>query len=84
MLVFVGYTVAMRHVPARLTPLPQFAVMSIRREHCNAALRGGRNFLYRFAILDERTLPWVAVVVLATGIGAYLGYNARSPSMARC
>jgi drug/metabolite transporter (DMT)-like permease len=25
--------------------------------------------------LDARTLPWIAVVVLATGIGAFLGYN---------
>ena len=29
MLVFVGYTVAMRRVPARLTPMPQFAVMAV-------------------------------------------------------
>ena len=26
-------------------------------------------------VIDERTLPWIAVVVLATGIGAFLGYN---------
>jgi drug/metabolite transporter (DMT)-like permease len=25
--------------------------------------------------LHERTLPWVAALVLLTGIGAYLGYN---------
>jgi drug/metabolite transporter (DMT)-like permease len=73
MLVFVGYTVAMRRVPARLTPMAQFAV-------------GGASIaMLPFAaseivstglpIIDERTLPWIAVVVLATGIGAYLGYN---------
>jgi drug/metabolite transporter (DMT)-like permease len=26
-------------------------------------------------VIDGRTLPWIAMVVLATGIGAYLGYN---------
>jgi drug/metabolite transporter (DMT)-like permease len=75
MLVFVGYTVAMRHVPARLTPLPQFAVMSIGASIAMLPFAAGETFSIGLPILDERTLPWVAVVVLATGIGAYLGYN---------
>jgi drug/metabolite transporter (DMT)-like permease len=76
MLVFVGYTVAMRRVPATLTTMPQYVVMSIATTLT----------LLPFAIAevaaagalpapDMRTLVWLAVVVLATGIGAFLGYN---------
>lgn len=75
MLVFVGYTVAMRRVSAALTAMPQFAVM------CASATL----VLLPFALvevtagglpaIDEGTLAWLAVVVLATGIGAFLGYN---------
>jgi drug/metabolite transporter (DMT)-like permease len=75
MLVFVGYTVALRRVAAMLTSMPQFSVMCL----------GATLVLLPFAAievaatglpqLDERTLPWIAVVVLATGIGAFLGYN---------
>jgi drug/metabolite transporter (DMT)-like permease len=75
MLVFVGYTVAMRRVPPTLTAMPQFAVMGA----------GATAALLPFALLevaasglprpDERLLGWLAAVVLATGIGAFLGYN---------
>ncbi len=75
MVVFVGYTVAMRRVPARLTPLPQFAVMSIGASIAILPFAAGEIVSTELPIFDERTLPWIAVVVLATGIGAYLGYN---------
>jgi len=75
MLVFVGYTVAVRRLPAGLTAMPQFAVMSV----------GATAALLPFALaevagnglpmLDGRTLAWIVTVVLATGIGAFLGYN---------
>ena len=75
MLVFVAYTVAMRRVPAALTAMPQFAVMCA----------GATFVLLPFALveviggglpaIDEKTVVWLAVVVLATGIGAFFGYN---------
>ena len=75
MLVFVAYTVAMRRVPSTLTAMPQFAVMSL----------GAALVLLPFATVEvianglpaihEHALPWLATVVLATGIGAFLGYN---------
>jgi drug/metabolite transporter (DMT)-like permease len=75
MLVFVGYTVAMRRMPGTLTAMPQFAVMSA----------GATAVLLPFALVevaadglpavDARTFVWLVVVVLATGIGAFLGYN---------
>ena len=75
MFVFVGYTVAMRLVPARLTPLPQFAVMSVGASIAILPFAASEIVSMGLPIFDERTLPWIAVVVLATGIGAYLGYN---------
>jgi drug/metabolite transporter (DMT)-like permease len=75
MLVFVGYTVAMRRVPARLTPLPQFAVMSAGASLAVLPFAAGEIVSMGLPVFDGRTLPWLAVVVLATGIGAYLGYN---------
>lgn len=75
MLVFVGYTVAMRRVPARLTPLPQFAVMSAGASIAMLPFAASEILSLGLPIFDQRTLPWIAVVVLATGIGAYLGYN---------
>lgn len=75
MLVFVGYTVAMRRVPSTLTALPQFAAMCL----------GASLALLPFAVremlsagmpeVNAQSLPWLAAVVLATGIGAFLGYN---------
>jgi drug/metabolite transporter (DMT)-like permease len=75
MLVFVGYTVAMRRVPSRLTPLPQFAVMSVGASLAMLPFAATEIFSTGLPVIDGRTLPWIAVVVLATGIGAYLGYN---------
>lgn len=75
MLVFVGYTVAMRRVPARLTPMSQFAVMSAGASIAVLPFAAGEILSSGFPILDPRAIPWMAVVVLATGIGAYLGYN---------
>ncbi len=75
MLVFVGYTVAMRRVPARLTPMPQFTVMAIGASIAVLPFAASEIASAGLPIIDGRTLPWIAVVVLATGIGAYLGYN---------
>jgi drug/metabolite transporter (DMT)-like permease len=75
MLVFVGYTVAMRRVPARLTPMPQFAVMALGASIAILPFAASEVASVGFPIIDERAAPWIAVVVLATGIGAYLGYN---------
>lgn len=75
MLVFVGYTVAMRRVPARLTPMPQFAVMSVGASIAILPFAVSEIVSTGLPVIDARTLPWIAVVVLATGIGAYLGYN---------
>ena len=75
MLVFVGYTVAMRRVPARLTPMPQFAVMTVGASIAILPFAVSEIVSTGFPVIDARTLPWIPVVVLATGIGAYLGYN---------
>lgn len=75
MLVFVGYTVAMRRVPTRLTPMPQFVVMSVGASIAVLPFAASEIVSTGLPVIDERTLPWMAVVVLATGIGAYLGYN---------
>ncbi len=75
MLVFVGYTVAMRRVPARLTPMPQFAVMSVGASIAILPFAVSEIVSTGLPVIDAWTLPWIAVVVFATGIGAYLGYN---------
>jgi len=75
MLVFVGYTVTMRRVPARLTPLPQFAVMSVGASIAVLPFAAAEIASTGLPVIDGQTLPWIAAVVLATGIGAYLGYN---------
>jgi drug/metabolite transporter (DMT)-like permease len=75
MLVFVGYTVAMRRVPATLTSMPQFTVMSLGATLALLPFAAGEVAATGLPQLHERTLPWIAVVVLATGIGAFLGYN---------
>jgi drug/metabolite transporter (DMT)-like permease len=76
MLGFAGYTIAMRRVPATLTTMPQYVVMSVATTLTllpfaitEVAAAGG------LPALDGRALAWLAVVVLATGIGAFLGYN---------
>jgi len=75
MLVFVGYTVAMRRVPARLTPMAQFAVMTAGASIAILPFAVSEIVSTGLPVIDARTLSWIAVVVLATGIGAYLGYN---------
>ena len=75
MLVFVGYTVAMRRVAPRLTPMPQFTVMAVGASIAMLPFAASEIASMGLPVIDGRTLPWIAVVVLATGIGAYLGYN---------
>lgn len=75
MLVFVGYTIAMRRVPQRFTPLSQFAVMCIGASLATLPFAISEIVSSGAPIFDRHTLPWIAVVVAATGIGAYLGYN---------
>lgn len=75
MFAFVIYTVAMRRVPAMLTPLAQFAVMAIATTLALLPLAAGEIAAAGPPPLHERTLPWIVALVLLTGIGAYLGYN---------
>jgi drug/metabolite transporter (DMT)-like permease len=75
MLVFVAYTITMRRVPAGLTPMPQFVVMTLGAGLAMLPFAAGEIASAGLPVIDERTLPWIAVVVLATGIGAFLGYN---------
>jgi drug/metabolite transporter (DMT)-like permease len=74
MLVFVVYTIALRRTPALLTALPQFTVMSLA---ATVALLpfAAVEVAAATPILDAWTWPWLATTVLATGIGAFLGYN---------
>lgn len=74
MLMFVAYTILLRRMPTVLTPLPQFAVMGT----------GATLALLPFAAMEVSTAPlvfqqwmvaWLVTAVLATGIGAFLGYN---------
>lgn len=75
MLVFVGYTVAMRRVPPTLSPMPQFVVMSLAATLALLPFAAVEIAAAGLPSIDARTLPWLAVVVLATGIGAFYGYN---------
>jgi drug/metabolite transporter (DMT)-like permease len=75
MLVFVGYTVVMRRMPATLTAMPQFAVMCAGATAALLPFALGEAAAAGLPTLDGRILAWLAVVVLATGIGAFLGYN---------
>jgi drug/metabolite transporter (DMT)-like permease len=75
MLVFVLYTVVLRRVPPVLTPLAQFTVMSAAATLALAPTAGFEIASAGWPPLHERTLPWIAALVLLTGIGAYLGYN---------
>lgn len=75
MFVFVFYTVAMRRVPPTLSPMPQFVVMSLAATLALAPFAAVEIAAAGLPPVDARTLPWLGVVVLATGIGAFLGYN---------
>ena len=75
MLAFVVYTVMLRRVPELLTPLAQFTVMSVATSLALLPLAGAEIAAGGVPPLNERTLPWIAALVLLTGIGAYLGYN---------
>jgi drug/metabolite transporter (DMT)-like permease len=75
MLVFVGYTVAMRRVPSTLTPMPQFAVMSLGASLALLPFATAEALTDGLPTVSAQSLPWLAAVVLATGIGAFLGYN---------
>jgi drug/metabolite transporter (DMT)-like permease len=75
MLVFVGYTIAMRRVSSTLTPMPQFAVMSLGASVVLLPFAAVEIAATGLPAIDARTLPWLVAVVLATGIGAFLGYN---------
>jgi drug/metabolite transporter (DMT)-like permease len=75
MIVFAGYTIALRRTPTVLTPLAQFVVMSIGATlallpfGAEEVARGG------FPSITLATLPWLVVLVLVAGIGAFLGYT---------
>jgi drug/metabolite transporter (DMT)-like permease len=75
MFAFVLYTVAMRRVSSTLTPLPQFTLMAgvatlalVPPAVLEVAADG-------LPAIPAHTVPWLVTLVLATGIGAYLGYN---------
>jgi len=73
--VFVIYTIGMRRTPTTLTPLAQFTVMSAAATLALLPLALAEVASAGLPVLDARALVWVAVTVLATGIGAFLGYN---------
>jgi drug/metabolite transporter (DMT)-like permease len=75
MLVFVVYTVALRRVPADLTAMPQFVVMAGGATLALLPFAAAEIATGGLPPLDERTLPWIAAVVLFAGIGAFLGYS---------
>ena len=75
MLVFAGYTVAVRRVPTTLTGMPQFVFMSLGATLALLPFAAAEVASGGLPMLQERTVPWLATVVLATGIGAFLGYN---------
>lgn len=74
MLVFVVYTVALRRTPALLSALPQFTVMSLAATSALLPL-AALEVTAAAPTLEPWTWPWLAATVLATGIGAFLGYN---------
>ena len=84
MLVFVGYTVAIRRVPARLTPVPQFVVMSIGASVAVLPFAASRFSQRVFPLSMSGQFPgwpWsfsrrVSALISAT--------TSHSPSMARC
>lgn len=74
MLVFVAYTIGLRRTPQLLTAMPQFAVMSVAASIALLPFVAAE-VTATPPVLDPWTWPWLAAAVLATGIGAFLGYN---------
>lgn len=75
MAAFVLYTVAMRRVSSGLGPLWQFALMAAAATLALLPVAGLEIAADGLPAIQARTLPWLVALVLATGIGAYLGYN---------
>jgi drug/metabolite transporter (DMT)-like permease len=75
MLTFVVYTVALRRVPAALTAMPQFAIMAAGATLALLPFAAAEIARSGLPLLQERTLAWMAALVLFAGIGAFLGYN---------
>jgi drug/metabolite transporter (DMT)-like permease len=73
--VFAGYTVALRRTPAKLTPLAQFAVMSIGATLALLPFCAGELTTGGIPTVTLATLPWLAALVFLAGIGAFLGYT---------
>jgi drug/metabolite transporter (DMT)-like permease len=75
MVAFVVYTVALRRTPVALTAMPQFVVMAGAATLALLPFAAAEIAASGLPPLHERTLPWIAAVVLLAGIGAFLGYN---------
>lgn len=75
MLAFVVYTVMLRRGSVRLEPLTQLTVMSIATSLALLPLAGVEIAAGGVPPLHAHTLPWIAALVLLSGIGAYLGYT---------
>jgi drug/metabolite transporter (DMT)-like permease len=75
MLVFALYTVALRRVPAGLTPMPQFVIMAGAATLALLPFPAAEIATGGPPLLHGRTLPWIAAVVLLAGIAAFLGYS---------
>ena len=74
MLVFVVYTVVLRRTRPLLTPLPQFVVMGVAATAVLLPWSAAELSVF-VPVLEGWHTPWLVVLVLATGIGAFLGYN---------
>jgi drug/metabolite transporter (DMT)-like permease len=66
----------MRRTPATLTPLAQFTVMSLAATLVLLPFAIAEVASAGLPLLNQGALVWIAVTVLATGIGAFLSYNA--------
>lgn len=75
MLVFVVYTIAVRRLPVTLTAMPQFVVMAGAATLALLPFAAAEVTTAGLPLIDGRTLPWIAAVVLLAGIVAFLGYN---------
>ncbi len=75
MLVFAFYTVALRRMPAMMTPLAQFTLMSAAAAIVFLPIAVLEVATLGLPVFDWRMLAWLLALVLLAGIGAYLGYN---------